>query len=235
LYDAKTRLKELFDTNLDKLGPLVYKEIKGETDVLTLSTVYRVAGGKYEELPNGTLNKNKIIGGQYVKIGDGRAALKADAQQVAAASALDTLSKLGYKKQVPKCYLLFTDNYVEESVTKESILKKVGGDINSLLPTKDKSKYQCKYMSTILAMFCRKRDKNGIKLCLELKADINISDSEGMTPFELLFIGKIKEKTLIMLIKLFGTNNFRMEKSLYENVYLRYTHDFFKTLNIQSY
>ena len=76
LYDAKTRLKELFDLHGEKLGPLVYKEDKNE--LLTTSTVYRVDGGKYEVRPNGSINFNKIIGGKYHKIGEGKAALKAD-------------------------------------------------------------------------------------------------------------------------------------------------------------
>ena len=84
LYDAKTRIKELFDLHEDKLGPLVYKEQKH--DMITVSTVFRVEGGHYKERPGGSKNKKIIIGGKYIKIGEGSAALKADAQQNAAAA-----------------------------------------------------------------------------------------------------------------------------------------------------
>ena len=93
LYDSKTRLKELFDLHEDVLGPLVYKEEKNE--MITTSFVYRVEGGAYEERANGTLNKKRIIGGKYIKIGEGSSSLKVDAQQVAAENALSNLKKQG--------------------------------------------------------------------------------------------------------------------------------------------
>lgn len=87
LYDAKTRLKELFDFHKN-LGELKYEEKK--TDKITISTVSRIVG------------KNSII------IGQGSASLKADAQQVAAARGIATLASQGIEKPIPEIYAMFS-------------------------------------------------------------------------------------------------------------------------------
>jgi|UniRef100_A0A6C0CYY8 dsRNA-specific ribonuclease len=90
LLDEKTRLKEIFDQNKEELGPknLEYTETK-EPGQGTISTVWR-----------------KFANGTRVEIGRGYAALKADAQQKAAAQGIETLRKQGFiwqkKKKVPK-------------------------------------------------------------------------------------------------------------------------------------
>jgi dsRNA-specific ribonuclease len=88
LYDPKTRLKELFDYHPTKLGTLQYYDIK--SDMLTTSIVYNVK------------SKN-----QRYKIGEGVAALKADAQQKAATMALENLKYYGFSKEIPVEYSLF--------------------------------------------------------------------------------------------------------------------------------
>lgn len=88
LYDAKTRLKELFDFNKN-LGILKYEEVRD--DMITTSTVYRVDS-----------NKRKYI------IGQGSAALKADAQQAAATVGLRTMNSQGYVKPIPEIYSQFS-------------------------------------------------------------------------------------------------------------------------------
>lgn len=85
LYDAKTRLKELFDFH-KSLGVLKYKEEK--FDMINTSYIY-----------NGN-----------ILIGEGRAALKADAQQAAANKALIFLNSNGFSKPIPEIYSLFSKN-----------------------------------------------------------------------------------------------------------------------------
>jgi dsRNA-specific ribonuclease len=225
LYDAKTRLKELFDLHGEKLGPLVYKEDKNE--LLTTSTVYRVDGGKYEVRPNGSINFNRIIGGKYHKIGEGKAALKADAQQNAAKIALETLSKQGWVKHPPRIYKQFASGEVkeEEEVTVESvkkILKETG--INELRTTKSKSKYQSKYMGTMISGYCRDRNVSGVKACLELKADPNVKDTDGIKPLDLLFIGKVEPKKVKRILKhlIKGGCDLEIQKAVYDAYYVRY-------------
>jgi dsRNA-specific ribonuclease len=88
LYDAKTRLKELFDFYGAPMGKIEYRETK--MDMLTKSVVYKVMGT-----------------GQYIPLGEGTASLKADAQQNAARNALKYLATQGYTKPVPEVYSKF--------------------------------------------------------------------------------------------------------------------------------
>ena len=199
LYDAKTRLKELFDLHEDRLGPLVYKEQK--RDMITISSVFRVEGGK------------------YIKIGEGSAALKADAQQHAAAVALETLNKQGWVKPVPPIYRRFNndDKKTDFDSEFESLIKDFSSqtvDINSLQSTREKTKYQSKYQSTSLAVYCRKRSVPCVKALMELGADPNIPDSDGMYPTDLLFIGKVDEKIVSTIVKLLSTTPKGVQKLL---------------------
>lgn len=205
LYDAKTRLKELFDIHVDNLGPLVYEETKD--DLITHSVAYRYDGGRYAERPDGTINTKKIVG-QYrkIKIGEGSAALKADAQQAAAANAIQNLAKQGYVKYAPRIYAKFAGDYEEPSLTTEADVIKIIGSVEMIdeqFPTRGKSKYQSKYTSTALAHYCRERDYNGIKACLKLGADPNTFDSEGLSCLDLLLIGKVDEVIVKKVIKRF--------------------------------
>jgi len=90
LYDAKTRLKEVFDKHKDRIGTLLYEEDpRVEGDQLTTSRCYRVFQCK------------RIV------LGTGTASLKPDAQQRAAAVAIEVVAKLGYRKEAPPEYKLF--------------------------------------------------------------------------------------------------------------------------------
>jgi dsRNA-specific ribonuclease len=234
LYDAKTRIKELFDAHESSIGPLVYKEQK--RDLITFSTAFRVNGGRYEEKTdergNITVNKKKIIGGQYIKIGEGSASLKADAQQNAASSALDTLKKQGWSKPVPRIYQLFNngdEDKDKEVVLTKSIVKETwGNDINVLQSTKEKSKYQSKYVSTPLAMYCRDRNTSGVDVCLDLMGDPNIPDSEGMFPIDLLFIGRTDEQSVKDILNLmFKKGGLKMHRQVFEVYFTCYVGDYF--------
>lgn len=90
LYDAKTRLKELFDFynkgGENNIGTIVYEETKDLEAKLTTSTVYR-----------------KLLTHKE-KIGQGTASLKADAQQRASIVALLTLKRMGISKPIPEIY-----------------------------------------------------------------------------------------------------------------------------------
>ena len=90
LYDAKTRLKELFDYSGDKLGTIKYEDDRNMDEKVTISCVYQI-----------TLQNNRI------KIGEGSASLKADAQQRAAQKAILFLKNQGYFKPVPEVYAIF--------------------------------------------------------------------------------------------------------------------------------
>ena len=93
LYDAKTRLKELFDYSGDKLGTIKYEDDRNLDEKFTTSVVYQI-----------TPMNNRV------KIGEGIASLKADAQQRAAQKAILFLKNQGYTKPVPEVYALFNKN-----------------------------------------------------------------------------------------------------------------------------
>ena len=233
LYDGKTRLKELFDLHESSLGPLIYKEQK--RDMITFSSVFRVKGGKYQEKTdangNVTLNKKRIIGGQYIKIGEGSAALKADAQQNAAGAALETLKKQGWSKPIPRVYQRFNDGADEKDdvLSPGSVQNIWGNDMNALQTTKEKSKYQSKYQSTPLALYCRTRNLSGVDACLQMNANPNVPDSDGMFPTDLLFIGKTDESVVKEVLKLMFTKNstLNMHRQVFEVYYTGYVDDYF--------
>lgn len=231
LYDAKTRLKELFDMHEGTLGPLVYSEEK--IDMVQCSTVYRVEGGKYQEKPDGTVNKKRIIGGQYIQIGQGSAALKADAQQKAAAVALDTLAKQGWKKSIPVVYQRFnTSEDTKEDILNTNIIKEMWGtDMNALQSTKDKSKYQSKYQSTPLVKYCCDRNINGVNACLDMGGDVNIPDSDGMFAVDLLFIGSVDEIAVKhIMTSMMKQKELKMHRAVFEMYYTQYIGEFFSEI-----
>jgi len=86
LYDAKTRLKELFDA-FKNLGTLKYVEVQDRmNDKITISTVYRIDKGR------------------MIEIGKGSASLKKDAQEKAAEMAVPLLNRQGYIKVKPPLF-----------------------------------------------------------------------------------------------------------------------------------
>jgi len=240
LYDAKTRLKELFDLFESQLGPLVYTDKKN--DMITVSSVFYVKGGGYQTRHDGSINKNKIIGGKYVKIGEGSASLKSDSQQNAANVAIKTLNDKGFSKPVPEIYQKFNNGEIpsetQEDYTKETVsdlLKELKADdescsINSMCWTKEKSKYQNNYQSTLISMFCRQRNKTGVKSCIKMTADPNIFDTDGMTSLDLLFIGKTDENIVKYILKklLKHTNALKVHKGIISMYYSKYIDEYFK-------
>ena len=106
LYDAKTRLKELFDTYNSVLGKIEY--IDSRTETLAMSTVYRVPCGVSNiQIKNNGINVPRK---EWIQIGFGHASKKSDAQQKAAQESLKFLNQNGYKKEIPIEYLNFKSN-----------------------------------------------------------------------------------------------------------------------------
>jgi dsRNA-specific ribonuclease len=226
LYDAKTRLKELFDLHGQSLGPLVYRERKEE--LITYSTVFRVRGGQYEVRPNGSINMKRIIGGTYTRIGEGSAALKSDAQQRAAADALANLNRQGWVKHPPAIYRRFAAGDEKKEVQNFSNI--TASNVDELCSTREKTKYQSKYVSTRLAEFCRTRNYEGVKVCVALRANSSIPDSHGMLPLDLLFIGRIEpvivRKIMKKLIK--GGCDLSIDQAVFQAYYVRYSDPFIR-------
>ena len=100
LYDAKTRLKELFDLynkgGETSFGKLEYEENKDLESRLTTSYVYQKFSSTYRIL-----------------LGQGVASLKADAQQRAASAGICSLNNKGYTKPVPYIYINLCNEYTK--------------------------------------------------------------------------------------------------------------------------
>jgi dsRNA-specific ribonuclease len=224
LYDAKTRIKELFDIYDEQLGPLVYESSR--KDNITTTNVYRLQGGKYQVKKDGKVDKKLITGGIKVLLGTGSGSLETISQQNASSKALETLKKQGYYKKPPKCYRKFMNNEnKKKEINVEYIKKKYGTDINKLVKTKDKSKYQSRYQSTILYKYCRKRDIDGVRSCLQMRVDSNIKDSDLMSCLDVLFIGKTeveKVKTIVKLLLETKCCNMEIHVEIFDNYFINY-------------
>ena len=95
LFDAKTRLKEVFDKFPD-LGSLQYRE-----------TVEKMNG--YNIVTSIAFSTLKT--GQQITLGTGQASIKADAQQKAAAISIEYLKQKGYVKPAPAEFQMFQNGY----------------------------------------------------------------------------------------------------------------------------
>lgn len=87
LFDAKTRIKELFDHyGKDNIGVLKYEETKNIETKLTTSLLYQEHNGK------------------RTLLAEGIASLKADAQQKSAQGGLKKMKMMGFVKPVDEIY-----------------------------------------------------------------------------------------------------------------------------------
>jgi len=93
LYDAKTRLKETFDMFGSQLGVFKFTESHG-------------AQGMHSKITTSTLWQTSPDG-KRVRIGEGQAHIKADAQQLASQAGLETLRKAGFVRKPPREYKRF--------------------------------------------------------------------------------------------------------------------------------
>lgn len=102
LYDAKTRLKETFDV-FDKTLEAKYIDIKGD-DRITRSTVYM---GSKQSRPI-IRGDETIAPRDWIEIGKGSKAAKADAEQLAATEGLKYLKRVKqWEKPTPEIYKTF--------------------------------------------------------------------------------------------------------------------------------
>jgi len=150
--------------------------------------------------------------------------LKNIAEQNASAVALTTMEKKGYVKHPPNIYSTLSNNgnTKKKSTDKNDVLNiiKSPENINQQFSTKGK-KQQHKYTSTVLAYYCKKRDLNGIKLCMEMKANVNELDSTGLTCTDILFLGKKDPKIIkkcLDIMRTYSDKNYRfyMSKNIYD-------------------
>ena len=234
LYDAKTRLKELFDMFGANIGLLQYEETKDE--LITTSTVYRLEGATYEVRRDGSINTKKIVNvRRKIPIGIGSASLKCDAQQIAASKALETMKRQGFVKEDPVIYSEFKNEYVKQKTNTGSVFKILkNNNINEQLLTKGKTKYQSKYTSTVLGKYCRENDYEGIKICLDMGANPNELDSDGLSCLDLLLIGSVDEKIVYKSIKRMKKcvdGQLLIQKNVYDVYYIKYTNRRFEEFN----
>lgn len=228
LYDAKTRLKELFDLHGEKLGTLYYNDSKDAEQ--NISEVYRKVASERHQ-------------GHYThcKIATGYSVTKSGAQQDAAQKALDQLKNQGYIKYNPKIYRQMESGVKEEQKVTVEYIKTMmermkDYNINSL-HISERIKYQNNYNSTWLAKYCKERNLSGVEACLSLGADPNIKDSVGMTPLELLFIGKKEPEVVGKIFKKLVKHKvkLKLDEQIYDSYYKQYLGEsFLKNIDIKK-
>lgn len=200
LYDAKTRLKELFDSNQD-LGLLEYKDEKEEHRVL--STIYRIKKVTYYIDPKtGLENRKKVLKKEnYERIGYGYGSIKSDAQQYAAKSAIYHLQKQGFEKKIDPIYNQILQKDIIDNKKEKLNFKKIWvNDINELHFSQYKSKYNNKYLCTPIFYYIKYGNLEMIEYCLQHKAELDKQDSVGNYPIDLLFIYHHEDINIIQKI-----------------------------------
>lgn len=107
LYDAKTRLKETFDSykNLGGWHFLDGREEVGEGYSMAKSVLYQMPQNTPQQPIKNAQGDLPQRG--WVAIGTGVSAKKSDAQQLAAEQGINTLKKMGYFKAAPEEYSRF--------------------------------------------------------------------------------------------------------------------------------
>lgn len=87
LFDAKTRLKELFDVNKDTLGTICYDFEKDHKTGFSNVSIFRTVNGEKIYITSGSSEVNKPT-----------------AEQIASENALEILSGQGYQRNIPQEY-----------------------------------------------------------------------------------------------------------------------------------
>lgn len=107
LFDPKTRLKETFDLNPQKLGSWVFIDSREENQhneyTMAKSTLYQIPFNMGNKVPK---NIDKPQYGWAI-IGQGTGSTKSDAQQLAAKEGLEYLRRLGFYREPPPEYKYF--------------------------------------------------------------------------------------------------------------------------------
>jgi len=107
LYDAKTRMKEVFDMFGNTIG--TFKFIDTRTESMAVSRLYQVPVGTSRNPLTSMHMGEKVMRPQkfWKPIGSGSGVKKVDAQQIAAEKGIITLNSKGYTKPVANEYRLF--------------------------------------------------------------------------------------------------------------------------------
>lgn len=246
LFDAKTRIKEVFDmfstdTRRPIGGTLYYENFKD--NMINTSKAMLIDNLRPRKEMNFVQDEKEMIvydvvdrtrPTKKIELGRGSASLKIDAEQKAASEALKKLASMGFVKHTPSLYLRFSDPSKKND---EIDVLKICGDeksINEQFFTKGKSKHQTKYTSTVLIHCCRQANLSAIKKCIELGANPNLTDSDGLTATDVLMIVCSQNKDLLKQClkelrkqvpnklkvhsNVFSSCNFKFKKSLFEIV-----------------
>ena len=151
----------------------------------------------------------QLIPGVGMLIGSGSDIYEKKAEQQATLTALEMLKENGIAPKIPYVYTMIDENaeikeIEEPKITREYIKENWEGkflpsvedekeSINSQYSTKHINGL-LQYTSTLLALYCRTRNKSGIKTCLKFGADPTILDSDGSSVLDLLFMGPVDEE-----------------------------------------
>jgi len=201
LYDAKTRLKELCDFKPD-LGTIHYSDEK-EGEFVTVKCYVSLSGKK-------------------TMIGDGKASLKADAQQNAAKMSLKTLESKGIRKPTPKFYKDLQNRLLNKEL-KIDYTEECNRMLNTVTEPRKRTKHEPTYSCVKLAEYCSVRNFEACKLYLENESiDATVSDSEGMSCLDLLFFGGTDLNIYSIFKKLIKKKCVQMKKEIYENYFIKY-------------
>lgn len=246
LYDAKTRLKELIDT-FPELGNIVYREEK--EDLLTVSSIYLIKNNRQKFLGKGIASlkadaQQKAAKTSLIKLRNEGIKKKTPSIYKKIGNIKENKEESGFYETNSGGirFAVQTNNYSPgleqhiECTCKEELKELWSDNINELHQTKKKIKYQYKqYLSTPISYYFKLRKINEIKLCLELNADINISDNLGIFPIDNLFIGKIELEKIKYIIKLVidsNITNIKIHKSVFDMYYKPYINldNYFSTI-----
>lgn len=116
LYDAKTRMKELFDAFGDSIGSYQFIDTRDYAVDSEGSPYTTALASLYQVPPGGNRRPMKVSGPEgpelrpnkgWKLIGSASAPTKSAAQQRASEQGIATLNRLGYVKEVPMEYRLF--------------------------------------------------------------------------------------------------------------------------------
>lgn len=188
LYDAKTRLKELFDLHSKTLGILLYEDDKDEDKNIRISRVYRIRNPVYYVNPvTGKEDKKKMISGEKILLGKGYAPLLKNAHQFAANMAIKELKKMGWDRNIDDIYKEVIEKKTD-SLALFVLNDNWENGINELYYVKYKSKYNKKYQCTPINMYCRHLNKVKIQEYLDKGALLTIPDTMGIFPIDYIFI-----------------------------------------------
>jgi dsRNA-specific ribonuclease len=249
LYDAKTRLKEVFDLYRERLGEIKYesmhrdinnrdinnretnnrdinnRDINNRDNLETICTISRLDGIKYETLPDGKINFKKYSGTPTkVILATATAKYKDQAEQLASSIAIKNLENQGFVKYPPSIYAILAG---EKKITRENlstIMKcKNTEEVKNKVNTPIIQKGNTKYTAPPIFLYCKRRDNIGIKECIDNGADISILDCYGLSVLDRILIGDIDVEKVQKCIKHFRKKDkIKVSKNIYEiynNVY----------------